>query len=988
MRIALNAIFFVLLTCSVHLTSAQPIFDKGPTPWADSLLKELSLEEKIGQLFMVAAYSNRDAIHEKDLKELVEKYNIGGLIFFQGGPERQVKMYNRLQGASEIPLLIGIDGEWGLGMRLDSTLSYPRQMTLGAIQDESLIYEMGKEIARQCRRVGVHVNFAPVVDVNNNPNNPVINNRSFGEDKQNVLKQSLAYMDGMQENGVLANAKHFPGHGDTDTDSHYNLPVIKHNVNRLRSVELYPYGEMFNKGLGSVMVAHLSIPALDSTPNRASTLSPKVVTGLLQEEMGFEGLIFTDALNMKGVSKFYEPGEVDLLAAKAGNDVLLFAEDVPKALAKIKAAIEDGSYTEAELDKSVLKILKAKEWAGIHRNALVEEGDVAKELNTSESKFLKQKLSEAAITLVQNKNGIVPLKELDKRSVSVITIGGKRNDFTEKLTKYVEFKQTKVVSSPSASQALAAKDFVKSSSTVIINVEGTLNSPSKNFGLSDNAIDLIESIAKDKEVILVFMGNPYALAKLKSPDLLKAILVGYQDDAYLSSAAAEAIMGGIPIMGKLPVSVGTYFKANQGIEIADATRLKYSSPEEFGLSPDAFAKIDSIAQDGIDKRAYPGAQILVAKDGKVIYNKNFGYHTYDNTRPVQSSDVYDIASITKVVASTLSLMKLDDEGKFDLDAPLANYFSDIPAGSPYFNMQPRRMLAHVAGLKPWIPFYIETVDDGKPKSDIYASASSSIYPRQVAYDMYIKETVSDSLFNRILETPLRKNRDYKYSDLGYYFMKEIIARQGEEPVNLFADNNFYSPLGLQTMGYLPLERFNKEKIIPTEYDTYFRGQLVHGYVHDPGAAMQGGVGGHAGVFSNAEDLAVVMQMLINGGTYGGERYLSERVISEYTDCQFCKSEMDEERRGAGFDKPVIPEGPGPTCKCVSFESFGHSGFTGTIAWADPVEDIVYIFLSNRVYPSAENKKLARMDIRTNIQEAIYEVLASKSDNEQLVEEAP
>ena len=988
MRIALNATLLVLLACSVNLALAQPIFDKGSTPWADSLIKELSLEEKIGQLFMVAAYSNRDANHEKKLKELVEKYDIGGLIFFQGGPERQVKMYNRLQGASKIPLLVGIDGEWGLGMRLDSTLSYPRQMTLGAIQDESLIYEMGKEIARQCRIVGVHVNFAPVVDVNNNPNNPVINNRSFGEDKQNVLKQSLAYMNGMQENGVLANAKHFPGHGDTDTDSHYNLPVIKHDVNRLRSVELSPYGEMFDKGLGSVMVAHLSIPVLDSTPNRASTLSPKVVTGLLKEEMGFEGLIFTDALNMKGVSKFYEPGEVDLLAAKAGNDVLLFAEDVPKALATIKTAIEEGSYTESELDKSVLKILKAKEWAGIYRNALVEEGDVAKELNTPESKFLKQKLSEASITLVQNKNGIVPLKELDKRSVSAITVGGKGSTFTEKLKKYVEFKHTEVVSSPSASQALAVKDFVKSSNTVIINVQGTSNSPSKNFGLSNNAVDLIESIAKDKEVILVFMGNPYALAKLKSPDLLKAILVGYQDDAYLSRAAAEAIMGGIPITGKLPVSIGTYFKVNQGIKIAEATRFKFSSPQEFGLGVDAFAKIDSIAQDGIEKRAYPGAQILVAKGGKVIYNKSFGFHTYDHDLTVKSSDVFDIASITKVVATTLSLMKLDEKGKFDLDAPLANYFSEIPEGSPYFKMQPRRMLAHVAGLKPWIPFYLETVDDGKPDPDIYAQTSSDLFPRQVAYNMFIRETVSDSLFNRILETPLRNNRDYKYSDLGYYFMKEIIARQGEQPVNIFADENFYSPMGLQTIGFLPLERFHKEQIIPTEYDTYFRGQLVHGYVHDPGAAMQGGIGGHAGVFSNAEDLAVVMQMLINGGTYGGQRYLSERVISEYTECQFCQSEMDEERRGAGFDKPVIPEGPGPTCKCVSFESFGHSGFTGTIAWADPVEDIVYIFLSNRVYPSAENKKLARMDIRTNIQEAIYEVLTSEPEGEQLAGEAP
>jgi len=976
MRIALRTLFFFFLTAFAFSAKAQPIFDKSETPWADSLLATLSVEEKIGQLFMVAAYSNRDATHEKELLELVERYKIGGLIFFQGGPVRQAKMYNRLQAAAEIPLLIGIDGEWGLGMRLDSTISFPRQMTLGAIQNDSLIYAMGKEIARQSRRIGIHVNFAPVVDVNNNPNNPVINNRSFGEDKANVERKGLAYMHGMQDHGVLANAKHFPGHGDTDTDSHYNLPVIKHDLNRLRSVELYPYSKMFKEGLGSVMVAHLSIPALDSTPNRASTLSPNVVTGLLQEEMGFGGLIFTDALNMKGVSKFYEPGEVDLMAAKAGNDVLLFAEDVPKALDKIREAIADGSYSESDLNRSVAKILKAKEWAGIHRGEEILAENIYKDLNTPEADFLKQKLSEAAITLVQNKNGILPLGDLDTRNISVLTIGGDGEIFKNRLAKYTDFESIETVTSPEPVEALRARDEALKSNTVIINVEGTSNSPSKNFGLSGNAINLIETIAAEREVILVFMGNPYALAKLRNPDRYRAILVGYQDDAHLNRAAASAIMGAIPVTGKLPVSVGDYFKANEGIELADATRLHHSSPMEFGLSPDAFAKIDSIAMDGIQKRAYPGAQILVAKEGKIIFNRNYGFHTYDDQTPVRSTDLYDLASITKVVASTISLMKLDDLGKFDLDAPLANYFPEVRANSPYYSMQPRRMLAHVAGLKAWIPFYVETMNEGEPKWDVYSKSESALYSREVARQMYINQVVSDSLIYRILDSPLRPNREYKYSDLGYYFMREIIKRQGEMRVDSFAAANFYKPMGLQTMGYLPLERFPKERIVPTEYDTYFRGQLVHGYVHDPGAAMQGGIGGHAGVFSNAEDLATIMQMLINEGTYGGERFLSEAVVEEYTRCQFCDSELDEERRGAGFDKPVIPDGPGPTCKCVSFDSFGHSGFTGTIAWADPVEDIVYVFLSNRVYPSAENKKLAKMNIRTNIQEEIYRVLGS------------
>lgn len=974
MKIAMRIFFFAFSMVFAFSAKAQPVFDTTETPWTDSLLTTLTIDEKIGQLFMVAAYSNRNAQHEADLRELVERYKIGGLIFFQGGPVREIKMYNRLQASAKIPLLIGIDGEWGLGMRLDSTLSFPRQMTLGAIQNDSLIYSMGKEIARQCRRIGVHVNFAPVVDVNNNAANPVINNRSFGEDKENVRRKGLAYMHGMQDHGVLANAKHFPGHGDTDTDSHYNLPVIKHDINRLRSVELYPYAKMFDEGLGSIMIAHLSIPALDSTPNRASTLSPNVVTRLLKEEMGFGGLIFTDALNMKGVSKFFEPGEVDLLAAKAGNDVLLFAEDVPKALEKIRGAIADGSYSEEDLNRSVAKILKAKEWAGLHENAFVADTNVYGDLNTTEAAFIKQKLSEAAITLVRNQNGIVPLKQLGKRSIAVLTIGGNGEIFRNRLAKYTDFESVQTASSPTPVQALGARDEVFKSNTVIINVEGTSNSPSKNFGLSANAINLIETIAAERDAILIFMGNPYALASLRHPDRFKAIMVGYQDDDYLSRAAVDAVMGAIPVTGKLPVSVGTHFNVNEGVELADVTRLHYSSPLEFGLSPDAFAQIDSIALDGIRKRAYPGAQVLVAKGGKVVFNRNYGFHTYDDQTPVRSTDMYDLASVTKVVASTLSLMRLDDIGKFDLDAPLGNYFPEISPDSPYHGMQPRRMLAHVAGLKAWIPFYVETMNEGAPKWDVYSKSESAIYSREVARQMYINKVVSDSLVYRIIDSDLRPNREYKYSDLGYYFMREIIDREGSMRIDSFAAAAFYKPLGLQTMGYNPLERFPKERIVPTEYDTYFRGQLVHGYVHDPGAAMQGGVGGHAGVFSNAEDLAVVMQMLINGGTYGGERFLSEAVIEEYTRCQFCDSEMDKERRGAGFDKPVIPDGPGPTCKCVSFDSFGHSGFTGTIAWADPVEDIVYVFLSNRVYPSAENKRLAKMNIRTNIQEEIYRVL--------------
>lgn len=968
--------------------AVPPVYERCTTAWADSVYQTLSVEERIGQLFMVAAYSNKDKEHEKELTKLVEKYHVGGLIFFQGGPVRQAAMYNRLQAVAEVPLWVGMDAEWGLEMRLDSTIRFPRQMTLGAIQNDSLIYRMGAEIARQSRRLGVQINFAPDVDINNNPKNPVINSRSFGENKLWVTRKAIAYMNGMQDHGLLANAKHFPGHGDTDSDSHKTLPVINKSAEELNDLELYPYPKLFAQGLASVMVAHLSVPALDSIPNHPSTLSHEIVTGLLRDRLGFEGLVFTDALNMKGVADYNNPGEVDLEALQAGNDVLLFAQDVPRAVQKIKAALDDGTYSEEALKKSVMKILQAKAWAGLDKYKPIELKGLTDDLNKPEALALKKQLSEAAITLIQNDGGILPLKNLEERKIAVITVGGDGVAFGNSLAKYTDFEAVKVPATPTLAAGKEVQDKVKEYNTLVVNIEGTNNRPSRNFGLTKEAIALAENLAINHEVILVHMGNPYALSQLKNPDRFKAIVIGYEDDPYLSRAVAEGIMGGIKIKGKLPVSIGTRFPVQTGVELSEVIRLHYSSPVEIGLPYHAFAKVDSIAMDGIAKRAYPGAQIVVVKDGNVIYDKSFGFHTYENSQLVRNTDIYDLASITKIAASTLSLMKLQDEGKFNLDTPLHTWFPEIPKDSPYYNMLPRRMLAHVAGLPAWIPFYKETMSGGQPKWNVYSQSKSDLYSRQVAYKMFINKNRSDSMLTEIIQTPLRPNMDYKYSDLGYYFMREIIKRESGMREDTFALKNFYEPMGLTTMGYQPLERFPKDRIVPTEYDTYFRKQLIHGYVHDPGAAMLGGVGGHAGLFSNAEDLAALMQMLINGGVYGGRRYLNAATIAEYTKCQFCKSPTDENRRGAGFDKPVMGPGPGPTCKCVSFETFGHSGFTGTLAWADPVENIVYIFLSNRVYPTAENNKLASMNIRTKIQSEVYKVLVPRRDTLQARTVAP
>jgi len=409
--------------------------------WVDSVFDSMSEEERLGQLFMVAAYSNRDEKHSEELEKLIREYNIGGLIFFQGGPVRQAILTNRYQAKAKVPLLIAIDGEWGLKMRLDSTMAFPKQMTLGAVQDDAYIYAMGKEVARQCKRLGIHVNFAPVIDVNSNPANPVIGVRSFGEDKFKVAEKGIAYMKGMQDNGVIACAKHFPGHGDTETDSHLTLPVITHTKERLNDVELYPFRELIKDSVFSIMVAHMHVPAYDSTTNMATTLSKSVVTDLLKNELQFKGLIFTDALNMKGVSSFFKPGEVDVLALLAGNDVLLYAEDVPTAIRKIHKAIKENKITWAEVDERVKKILTAKFWAGLDSLKPIELHNLYEDLNSSEAKALRQDIYEKALTIVRNDDNLIPIRILDTTTFASITIGvpSQGSNFQHTLDLYAPF---------------------------------------------------------------------------------------------------------------------------------------------------------------------------------------------------------------------------------------------------------------------------------------------------------------------------------------------------------------------------------------------------------------------------------------------------------------------------------------------------------------------------------------------------------------------
>jgi len=966
----------VMLCACFHAEARTipPFYTEEAAVWADSVLSTLSREERISQLIMVAAWSNKDQSHIQEIKKLISDWGIGGLIFFQGGPVRQANLTNEYQKLSKVPLLIGIDGEWGLSMRLDSTIRFPRQMTLSAMQDDSLIYNMGREIGRQCRRMGIHVNFAPDIDINNNINNPVIGSRSFGDDREQVYSKASLYMKGMQDMGVLANGKHFPGHGNADSDSHYTLPTIHQDRAGLDSTELYPFRKLFDEGLGSVMVAHLNVPSLDSTRDLPSTLSPHIVTGLLKNEMAYKGLIFTDALNMKAVSTCYQPGVLDKLALLAGNDVLLYSEDVRKAIMEIHLAIENCEITEEEVNERVKKVLMVKYWAGLAPNRQVDTTRLIDDLKSPEAIFLQRKLYEQSITILANKNSTLPLRGLDSLRIASIVIGDKKfNAFQEQLSAYaqVDFYGEEKDAPVSMFEAMAG--FMVNYDLVIISLHNTTMKAQNNFGISEATRDFIDTIMKTYNTIFVNFGNAYTLGRFRETSAAKAIVLGYEDFELTQQLVAQAIMGAIPVTGQLPVNSTQTFSRGDGLKDEQILRLKYSVPEDAGISSVGLQRIDSMVNLAIKDGVMPGCQILVARDQKVIYNKAFGKLTYGGNQPVNTRHLYDVASVTKVVSTALAVMKLYEEEDINLNKPLSHYLPKLRSGNKK-NLILRDVLSHQAGLKSWIPFWKQTLSDGKIHPEIYSRNKSVSHLTRVADSLYIRNDYTDSLMQWIIKSPLSDNGKYVYSDLGPILMKSLVEKESDERFEDYLSTHFYVPLQLSNSAFRPREKFQLDQIVPTELDTQFRKQLVHGDVHDPAAAMMGGISGNAGFFSNAGDLAVIMQMLLNKGAYGGRQYLKPATINEFTKSHFADK---GNRRGLLFDKPEPDESkPNPVCRSSSPQTFGHQGFTGTCVWADPEHNLIFIFLSNRVHPDARNNKLATMNLRTDLQQVVYDSIIS------------
>ena len=951
--------------------------------WVDSVYKSLTVEQRVAQLICMRA-NQPDQPFYADVAKYIKQYNIGGVCFFRAEAEAQVKQTNEWQALAQTPLMVSIDAEWGLAMRVKSTIAYPYQMTLGALTDNDLIYSMGQQVAEQCKRMGIHVNFAPVVDVNSNPSNPIIGMRSFGEDPTKVGEKGAAYALGMQNKGLITSMKHFPGHGNTATDSHMTLPTVTRTMDEVRNIELAPFRKMIESGVNGAMVGHLYFPAIEKVKNTSSSLSRGVVTDLLKNEMGFKGLIFTDGLDMKGVSEKVRQDSVPYVSFMAGNDVLILPTNVPFAIKTIKAAAERDPKAAERLEESCKKILRYKYRLGLNHYKPVSTTNLMNDLKKQEYKDLRQQLFAEAVTMLRNEQ-VIPLDKGKK--IAIVTIGNTKNDVYNGLAeKGLNIKSFVVKKEDIASKSAEWLKALESYDLVVVSIEKTTMFANKKYGINDETINFFNRLVVQNDVILNLFACPYALDLFRINNSVKGLLVGYQDEVPAVNAVVKILLGEATAQGILPVSTSK-FKCGDGIQSQEPVKRAQVVPsrEETPVSPATTPKVeqnaakplkeryarslDSVARKGIREGCYPGCQIVVMQGGQKVYDKSFGNFTYGGGHQVQPDDLYDIASCTKIFASTLAIMKLYDDGCIDLNKTLSDFFPYLK-GNPHGRLKIIELMTHQAGLKAWVPFYKPTVDQNGPMDAFYSDQIDETHTVRVAENLYLLNGYEDRIFDSVSKTTLGKKK-YLYSDMGFYYIPKIVKLLTNKNIDDYLNEKYYYPMNLSHICYKPLNHFTREHIAPTENDTIFRRQLVWGDVHDQAAAMFGGVAGHAGLFSNARDLAALMQMLLDEGTYNGKRYLKPETVRYFTTAPFASS--NENRRGIGFDKlPIGKKGACTASKAGSMKGYGHTGFTGTFVWADPENKTIIVFLSNRVYPDAEPNKLVKSGIRSVLHDIIYE----------------
>lgn len=957
--------------------------------WVDSVMGRLTLKERIGQLLIYTIAPQPTKTNQELLRKVVKDYKVGGLLFSGGQLQNQVTLTNEAQQMAEVPLLMTFDGEWGLAMRLPGTPSFPRNMTLGCIQDDSLIYEYGREVARQCRELGVQVNFAPVADVNINPANPVINTRSFGESPANVADKVIAYATGLESGGVLSVSKHFPGHGDTDTDSHKELPLLPFSRERLDSVELYPFKKAIRAGVSGIMVGHLEVPALEAHNGLPSSLSRNVVYGLLVKELKFQGLVFTDALAMKGVGM---SSTLCLQALKAGNDLLLVPRRIKEEVAAVLAAVKHGELSREEIDAKCRKVLAYKYALGLDQKPHIRLSGLSDRIDRPYTRDLIRRLSLASITVLGNDSKLLPL-DPDVKEIAVLNAGEQNGlkSFLKELSAYAHPKEFRLTPDMTEESRKQLMDSLAKYKCIVVGITGRKPASYKSF---------FNNLASGVPVaILAFVPGKELVPIEKSLTKADAVVLAHSSGEDVQRQTAKILYGKACANGRLSAGIGSLFAAGAGTDVGSRPHF---IPEEHGMNLQKLSCIDSIAREGIRKGAYPGCQIVVWKDGKEMYSKAFGTHRRMSRdgiaeTPVKPTDVYDIASLTKTTATLLAVMKLYDEGKLNLTDRIGDILPFLK-NTDKRNITIRELLLHESGLPSTLLFYEEAIDGDSYRGGLYKPRPDRLHPARIGTrtwanpDFRFKKglvsrvrtsshvwQVSDSLWldrsfrqtcqQKIADAPLRDRR-YRYSCVGFIVLQQVVETLAGMPLDAYLEKAFYGPMGLTHTAYLPLRHLPEEEIVPSASDPFLRKTVLCGYVHDESAAFQGGVSGNAGLFSNAGEVARICQMLLDGGSLDGKRYLSRETCRLFT-----TGVSRTSRRGMGFDKPdrLHPE-KSPCGKLVPASAYGHTGFTGTCAWIDPDNRLVYVFLSNRTYPDVWNTRLMRLDIRTRIQDAIYRSL--------------
>jgi beta-glucosidase-like glycosyl hydrolase/CubicO group peptidase (beta-lactamase class C family) len=963
-------IFLAISSIGFAQLMKPPIF-QADTHWCDSLMKNMTLDQKIGQLLMVTTYPANGAKNEKQIVSWIKNQHVGGVLFLKTSPSVLKTCAIHYQSEANIPLFIAIDAENGLSFRMDSVVKYPHLMGLGAVSDNSLIYRMGREVGQQCKALGINVNFAPVADVNSNMNNPVINYRSFGENPQRVAAKTWQLAKGMQDEGIIVSIKHFPGHGDTSNDSHFTMPIIERDYSQLDSVDFVPFKYCIENGVNGIMSAHIGIPNLDSS-NRPSTLSGKIMTGVLRDSLKFEGLVFSDGMNMKGITSLFNEGTAAVEALKAGVDVLEFVLNPDVVIDSVKKAIDRKEISDSLIDAKCRKVLMGKTWLGLNRNVNSEKRSVPQDIRQMDYQLTARKLYMNSITVVQNRDSIIPLQRLDTLKIATLSIGnGSANSvFQQQLGKYMAVDHFTISSKAESEEIKRTIRKLKTYNLVIAGVFGTRMSTASNFSVRDVHKVAINELLTQNKTIVAFFANPYSLNQYDSIGRAQSIIVTYGENEQSQDFTAQLIFGAIGTESKLPVTINSTFTEGSGCVVRNIGRLKYGIPEEEGIKSSLLkTKIDSFAYLGIQQKMFPGCQILVSKNGNIIFQEGFGYYTYQKLKPVTNESIYDLASLTKIFGPLPLIMKLVNDSIWKLDVPFSRYWEGF-VNTNKQDITLRAILAHQARFKPALNLVHNVM---KPRNQwmYLRDRPSTDYPTRIATNLYIRENFKAEMYKAVAQSELLPTVKYEYTDLPFYLFPGILTNYFGESYEIAHRKKFLLPIGATGLYYNPYQHFFLEEIVPTEIDLNFRKELIQGFVHDEGAAMLGGVSGNAGLFGTTNDLAKVLQFYLNGGSYGDFVFLKPSTLNEFN-----KTQYSGNRRGLGFDKPYINnhlrniEDAYPA-NAVSSSSFGHTGFTGTMVWVDPENQMIFVFLSNRIFPNRDNRRLIDINFRPKLQQAIY-----------------